>query len=177
MYEAMQESLGRRVALKVLPFHHLLDQKRLERFRREARAAAALQHPHIVPVHGIGEEGGLHYYAMQFVPGHGLDRVLLELKRLQKEEAGEKEGSDSSLTSTARLLLESPAGAIRRRRSWPATCGGSWKARSCASGAPPPSSAPGAGAGATGQRRTLQATGRPHGERPHRVSPRNQGGG
>ncbi len=110
VYEAMQESLGRRVALKVLPFHHLLDQKRLERFRREARAAAALQHPHIVPVHGIGEEGGLHYYAMQFVPGHGLDRILSELKRLQKEGTGEREGSDSSLTSTARLLLESPGG-------------------------------------------------------------------
>ncbi|MBI4585074.1 MAG: VCBS repeat-containing protein [Planctomycetes bacterium] len=83
VYEAEQESLGRRVALKILPFHALMDSRRLERFRREARAAGALQHANIVPVHGIGEEGGIHYYVMQFIPGQGLDRVFEEVRRLR----------------------------------------------------------------------------------------------
>ena len=76
VYEAIQESLGRHVALKTLPFHHLGDATRLERFRREARAAARLHHTHIVPVFGVGEHEGLHYYTMQFIRGHGLDAVL-----------------------------------------------------------------------------------------------------
>ncbi len=83
VYEAEQESLGRRVALKILPFHALMDPRRLDRFRREARSAAALQHPNIVPVHGVGEENGVHYYVMQFIPGQGLDEVLVELRRLR----------------------------------------------------------------------------------------------
>src|SRR5947209_8430091 len=60
VYEAVQESLGRHVALKVLPFHPLTAAAHLERFRREARAAARLHHSNIVPVHGIGEYGGVH---------------------------------------------------------------------------------------------------------------------
>ncbi len=85
VYEAIQESLGRHVALKTLPFHRLGDATRLERFRREARAAARLHHTHIVPVYGIGEHDGLHYYTMQFIRGHGLDTVLHEVKRLRHE--------------------------------------------------------------------------------------------
>jgi WD40 repeat protein/serine/threonine protein kinase len=85
VYEAIQESLGRHVALKVLPFHHLGDTTRLERFRREARAAARLHHTHIVPVHGIGEHDGLHFYTMQFIRGHGLDAVLHEVRRLRHD--------------------------------------------------------------------------------------------
>src|SRR5262249_9608128 len=64
VYEAVQESLGRHVALKVLPFNSLISSVHLERFRREARAAARLHHTNIVPVYGVGEENGLHYYAM-----------------------------------------------------------------------------------------------------------------
>ena len=69
VYEAEQESLGRRVALKVLPGHALLDPRQLARFRREARAAARLHHTNIVPVFGVGEQDGLHYYVMQFIAG------------------------------------------------------------------------------------------------------------
>jgi eukaryotic-like serine/threonine-protein kinase len=85
VYEAIQESLGRHVALKTLPFHHLGDSTRLERFRREARAAARLHHTHIVPIFGVGEHEGLHYYTMQFIRGHGLDTVLQEVERLRQD--------------------------------------------------------------------------------------------
>ncbi|MHC4818317.1 MAG: protein kinase domain-containing protein, partial [Planctomycetota bacterium] len=84
VYEAEQVPLGRRVALKVLPFHRLLDKRRLDRFQREAQAAARLHHPNIVPVHGVGEHEGTHYFAMQYVAGQGLDAVIAELKRLRK---------------------------------------------------------------------------------------------
>jgi WD40 repeat protein/serine/threonine protein kinase len=88
VYEAEQESLGRHVALKVLPANTLLDAGRLERFRREAKAAARLHHTNIVPVFGVGEDAGLHYYVMQFIQGQGLDQVLEELKRLRKPPKG-----------------------------------------------------------------------------------------
>jgi WD40 repeat protein len=84
VYEAEQESLGRRVALKVLPGHALLDPRQLVRFRREARAAARLHHTNIVPVFGVGEQDGLHYYVMQFIAGQPLDAVLKELRRLRE---------------------------------------------------------------------------------------------
>jgi Protein tyrosine and serine/threonine kinase len=90
VYEAEQVSLGRRVALKVLPQHAVLDPRRLERFRREARSAARLLHSNIVPVFGVGEHDGLPYFVMQFIPGLGLDAVLRELRRLR----GARGGSD-----------------------------------------------------------------------------------
>jgi WD40 repeat protein/serine/threonine protein kinase len=91
VYEAQQLSLGRHVAIKVLPSHALLDPRRLGRFQREARSAAKLHHTNIVPVFGVGEQDGLHYYAMQFIEGLGLDQVLEELKRLPP--AGKRSGS------------------------------------------------------------------------------------
>jgi WD40 repeat protein/serine/threonine protein kinase len=84
VYEAEQESLGRRVALKVLPPHVLNDSQQVRRFEREARAAARLHHTNIVPVFGVGSDQGMHYYVMQFIQGLGLDEVLEELKRLRK---------------------------------------------------------------------------------------------
>ena len=79
VYEAHQLSLDRKVALKVLPFASMLDQKQVARFRNEAQAAAQLQHPGIVPVFAVGEERGVHYYAMQFVSGQSLAEVIREL--------------------------------------------------------------------------------------------------
>jgi WD40 repeat protein/serine/threonine protein kinase len=87
VYEAVQISLGRRVALKVLPFAATLDPKQLQRFRNEAQAAANLQHPHIVPVHYVGCERGVHFYAMQFIDGQTLAAVIHELRRLDRQEA------------------------------------------------------------------------------------------
>jgi eukaryotic-like serine/threonine-protein kinase len=83
VYEAIQESLGRHVALKVLPPHGRLDATQLGRFRREARAAAGLHHTNIVPVFAVGEQDGVPYYAMQFIRGQGIDAILDELKRLR----------------------------------------------------------------------------------------------
>jgi eukaryotic-like serine/threonine-protein kinase len=85
VYEAVQLSLGRHVALKVLSFHGLLSTVHLERFHREARAAGRLHHTNIVPVHGVGEHEGVHYYAMQFIQGQALDDVLKEVKRLRSK--------------------------------------------------------------------------------------------
>src|SRR6516164_3386847 len=62
VYEAEQISLGRHVALKVFPTTGLTNPTYLERFRREAKAAAHLHHTNIVPVFGVGESCGVHYY-------------------------------------------------------------------------------------------------------------------
>jgi serine/threonine protein kinase/Tfp pilus assembly protein PilF len=80
VYEAEQVSLGRRVALKVLPFAATMDPRQLQRFQNEARAAAALDHPHIVHVHAVGCERGVHYYAMQFIDGQTLDQMIADLR-------------------------------------------------------------------------------------------------
>src|SRR5262249_12064363 len=84
VYEAQQLSLGRHVAIKVLPSHALLDPRHLARFEGEARSAARLHHTNIVPVFGVGEQDGLHYYVMQFIPGLSLDEILDELRRLRQ---------------------------------------------------------------------------------------------
>jgi eukaryotic-like serine/threonine-protein kinase len=83
VYEAEQVSLGRHVALKVLPRNMLLDARAKRRFEREAKSAARLHHTNIVPVFGVGEQDGLPYYVMQFIQGLGLDQVLEELKKLK----------------------------------------------------------------------------------------------
>jgi serine/threonine protein kinase/tetratricopeptide (TPR) repeat protein len=76
VYEAEQLSLSRRVALKVLPFAVTMDPRHLQRFQNEARAAACLQHPQIVPVYAVGCERGVHYYAMQFIDGQSLASLI-----------------------------------------------------------------------------------------------------
>lgn len=83
VYEAEQVSLGRHVALKVLPNQALADAKQKRRFEREAKAAAKLHHTNIVPVFGVGEHDGLPYYVMQFIQGLGLDAVLDELNNMK----------------------------------------------------------------------------------------------
>jgi serine/threonine protein kinase/WD40 repeat protein len=84
VYEAVQETLGRHVALKVLPFEAAANPVHRQRFQREARAAARLHHTNIVPVFDVGEHKNIHYYAMQFIQGQALDEVLAELQRLRR---------------------------------------------------------------------------------------------
>jgi serine/threonine protein kinase len=81
VYEAEQVSLGRRVALKVLPFASTLDAKQLQRFKNEAQAAAALHHTNIVPVYATGCERGVHFYAMQFIEGCTLAAAIEQLRK------------------------------------------------------------------------------------------------
>jgi hypothetical protein len=78
VYEAEQVSLGRRIALKVLPFALTLDSRQLQRFKNEARAAAQLHHQNIVPVYYVGNERGVHFYAMQYIDGRSLAEVIHE---------------------------------------------------------------------------------------------------
>lgn len=82
VFEAEQESLRRRVAVKVLPRQVLLDETQLKRFEREARIAANLHHTNIVEVFGVGEEDGFHYFVMQYIRGVGLDATVPLLAKL-----------------------------------------------------------------------------------------------
>ena len=94
VYEAEQLSLGRRVALKILPFAAVLDQRQLARFKNEAQAAAQLHHTNIVPVHAVGCERGVHYYAMQYIEGQTLSEVILDLRQLERGETGAAKEDD-----------------------------------------------------------------------------------
>ena len=78
VYRATDTRLGREVALKVLPADMAASPERLERFRREAKALAALDHPGMVTVHSVEEADGVHFLTMQLVEGESLDRVIPE---------------------------------------------------------------------------------------------------
>jgi WD40 repeat protein/tRNA A-37 threonylcarbamoyl transferase component Bud32 len=109
VYEAEQKSLGRHVALKVLRVRPQLDPRWTARFRREARTAARLHHTNIVPVYGVGEHDGVHYYVMQFIAGQALDEVLREMRRLRQrdpaarpsDDGHPRRGGDGSLAASA----------------------------------------------------------------------------
>ena len=81
VYEATQISLGRRVAVKVLPPASLRDPRQLRRFEIEAQAAAALQHPNIVPVFAYGREHGVPYFAMRLIEGRNLAEIVDERRQ------------------------------------------------------------------------------------------------
>jgi serine/threonine protein kinase len=98
VYEAEQESLGRRVAVKVLPGAGRVDDQAMGRFLREARTAASLHHGNIVPVFGAGEDQGLRYYIMPLIAGVGLDRVLRSLR----QRSGLAEGAAALSTADPR---------------------------------------------------------------------------
>ncbi|MEM7314073.1 MAG: serine/threonine-protein kinase, partial [Planctomycetota bacterium] len=83
VYEAEDSALLRRVALKVLPFAALLDQKQIARFHNEAQASGQLHHPHIVPVYSVGCDRGVHFFAMQLVEGQPLDVAIGEMRAAQ----------------------------------------------------------------------------------------------
>jgi serine/threonine protein kinase len=110
VYEAEQLSLGRRVALKVLPLASTLDARQLERFQNEAHAAAHLHHTNIVPVFATGCARGVHYYVMQLIEGQSLAALINELRRAGRDPAPEG-GRPAPLSELARRVLSGDAAA------------------------------------------------------------------
>jgi len=86
VYVATEIQLRRRVAIKVLPPALTFGQGAIERFRREARTAAALDHPNIIPIHRVSTGGELLWYSMKLLEGQSLDAILKERERLDLAE-------------------------------------------------------------------------------------------
>jgi serine/threonine-protein kinase len=109
VYEAHQISLNRRVALKVLPLAAAMDSRQLQRFQVEAQAAACLHHTNIVPIHAVGCERGVHYYAMQFIEGQTLASVIGELRVLEGLDKPQSVENQTLSTMASRLLQDDEA--------------------------------------------------------------------
>lgn len=124
VYEAVQESLGRHVALKVCSLTPGMSSSNRERFRRESRSAALLQHTNIVPVFAVGEEDGLLYYAMQHIRGATLEDVIQELRLVWKDSARatarltslNRSVDRSEAVSLAKSVVSGDAPLLRSRR-------------------------------------------------------------
>lgn len=101
VYEAEQESLGRQVALKVLSPTTFDSPQSIRRFRREAETVARLHHSNIVPVFGVGDENGLHYYVMQLIDGQPLNDVITGLRNQSK---GQRTDSEVQLDLSGNAL-------------------------------------------------------------------------
>jgi serine/threonine protein kinase/dienelactone hydrolase len=99
VYQALQVSLNRRVALKVLPAGLIGNTAAIERFHREARAAAKLRHPNIVTIHSEGIEQGVCYFAMEMIDGQSLDEVIDDLQRIKAGDAPRDEGLGQTRTT------------------------------------------------------------------------------
>jgi serine/threonine protein kinase len=116
VYEAVQISLDRRVALKVLPFAAALDTKQLQRFKKEAQAAAHLHHTNIVPVYAVGTERGVHFYAMQLIEGQNLAALIEELRGQTAPAPPRGSHSQWSAGSTGPDFTPAPGGAVTTTR-------------------------------------------------------------
>src|SRR5205823_6970454 len=79
----------------------------LHRFLREAKAAAGLHHSNIVPVFGVGDDQGLHYYVMQYIIGLGMDQVLEELRRMEGRETVARNTTQGPASATAWQVAQS----------------------------------------------------------------------
>jgi tetratricopeptide (TPR) repeat protein len=143
VYEAEQISLGRRVALKVLPLAATLDPRQLQRFKNEAMAAAHLQHQHIVPIYFVGCERAVHFYAMQFIDGHSLAAVIHELRQLSGRDKADaaRGGAGRGTRGQRRGSRPAPAGPAttdyRPHSAWAAA-----PTRAIPNSGPPPADEP-----------------------------------
>jgi len=122
VYEALQLSLGRRVALKVLPFAASLDPSRLERFRNEAQAAAQLHHTNIVPVYSVGIDRGVHFYAMQLIEGQALSDSIRDMRRaigrIDHLDPSATEPMAKRVSSVSSSLLKKGTGTARQSETY-----------------------------------------------------------
>src|SRR5215468_8021177 len=107
VYEARQVSLNRKVALKVLGGGLGLTAKVVQRFRREAEAAARLHHTNIVPVYATGEQDGTHFYAMELIDGPSLDQVIRQMRRTKHSATASGERGRVSAGGPGRVSAES----------------------------------------------------------------------
>lgn len=103
VYEAEQASLGRRVALKVLPYSSCPFAVR-QRFEVEAKSAARLHHTNIVPVFEVGSTDGFDYYAMQFIRGYPLDEIIDRVRDIRKVQRGDSPSSSANPRATRAAL-------------------------------------------------------------------------
>ncbi len=117
VYEAIQLSLDRRVAVKILPFAASLDPKHLQRFKNESQAAAQLHHTNIVPVYAVGMQRGVHFYAMQLIDGEPLSALIAQMRRMAGKESSDRSGT--SVASTLAVDLVAGGLAPQRRRTRP----------------------------------------------------------
>jgi hypothetical protein len=125
VYRARDERLQRRVAIKVLPPELAFQQDIRERFTREAQTAARLSHPHIVPIHTVGEGKGLVYFVMGYVDGESVAGKIRRRGRLPVDESRRIMGEAADALSAAHavsiihrdikpdnILLEGPRGRV-----------------------------------------------------------------
>jgi len=108
VYQAVQVSLNRRVALKVLPPGLTLNQEAaVERFHREAQAAAKLHHTNIVAIYAEGEENGTCYYAMEMIEGQSLDQIIDDFRAAK----GDKSAQEDFISMENGVTCEEPESA------------------------------------------------------------------
>jgi serine/threonine protein kinase len=118
VYEAEQISLKRRVALKVLPFAATMDPRQLVRFQNEARAAASLEHPHIVPVYAVGCERGVHNYAMKFIEGQTVAALIAQQRTDTKPAPATPPADTTPRAQDTTAPMPRDAAYFRRAAEW-----------------------------------------------------------
>jgi len=109
VYDAWQNSMNRRVALKILPVGVAADPKTCARFLREAQAAGKLGHPGIVAVHAMGVDEKTPYYAMEYVEGETLAQLILRLRTARdgdRPELGSRETAEETSLDTIEVTAE-----------------------------------------------------------------------
>src|SRR5574341_2141715 len=85
VFKAREKQLERDVAIKVLPFSLAFDKEFVERFQREARTSAKLEHPNIIPIYRVGKSGRVIYFVMKFLRGKPLSSVLVARGTLDRK--------------------------------------------------------------------------------------------
>ena len=118
VYRAVQLDLQRPVALKVIAAHHAEDPEFRERFGRESRMAAAIDHPNIVPVYAAGEDRGALYIVMRFVPGSDLHALIKSHRPAARRSARPRSSRRSPRRSTPRM----PQASCTATSSPPTSC-------------------------------------------------------
>jgi formylglycine-generating enzyme required for sulfatase activity len=108
VYLALDTRLGRPVALKLLPAEVTANERRLRRFKQEARATSALNHPNIITIHEIGEDGGVHFIATEFIEGETLRQ------RMNRAPLTPDESLDISTQIASALAAAHEAGVVHR---------------------------------------------------------------